>query len=107
MSAGFQVADRVVITGGKYKGNYGIVMKLSSKMVVVRLDGVNSDVRVYQYHVEKGSGVRTLENDDKNFRQCGRNDRDVELTKVKLELALLRTRVEELTLVLAKLELDP
>ena len=28
MSAGFQVADRVVITGGKYKGNYGIVMKL-------------------------------------------------------------------------------
>jgi ribosomal protein L24 len=67
MSAGFRVADRVVITGGKYKGDYGVVMKLSSKMVVVRLDGVNGDVRVYQCHVEKSSAVRTLEKDDKSF----------------------------------------
>jgi hypothetical protein len=35
MSAGFRVVDRVVITGGKYKWDYGVIMKLSSKMVVV------------------------------------------------------------------------
>jgi hypothetical protein len=48
-----EIADKVVIVGGKYKEKSGVVVKLTPKMVVVCLSMANIDVRVYQYHVRK------------------------------------------------------
>jgi len=88
--------------GGKYQGRYGVVVKVTAKMVVVRLAGMLEDVRIYQYHVEK----KQLGDKGPNMVDCVAGKKDpLVVARLKLELELLKEKVDELTLLLAELEM--
>jgi hypothetical protein len=53
MTAPLEVDDYIRVVGGKHIGRRGFVVKVTAKMVLVRLANKRDDVRIYQCHVEK------------------------------------------------------
>ncbi len=102
MTVMLKTDDNVWVVGGKYKGRYGVVVRVTAKMVVVRLAGMLEDVRVCQYHVEK----KQLGDKGLNMVDCVAGKKDpLVVARLKVELELLKEKVDELTLLLDEMEM--
>jgi len=90
--------DIVVIVKGLYKGHTGIVMKVTAKMVMVRVDNLNVEVRIWQSSVSKGDKQRTC-NSYLLSKVIKEESSPNELTSVvmhrtKVELETLRAKLD-------------
>ncbi len=100
----YEVADVVTVLDGKYQGQTGVVVKITAKMVVLRLSCGQREVRVYQGNAK----LKQRKQNDGKTCDCGDHKKsmgkDVEIVKLKMEVEILKLKLEELTNYLAKLE---
>jgi ribosomal protein L24 len=99
------VDDTVDIVSGKYAGRRATVVKITEKMVVVRIDGLENEVRVLQSSVRRGPARKNEHVVLKNTEQLTPEEKTQVVKLATEELKMLRRRVDELVDVLSKLEL--
>jgi predicted secreted protein len=91
-----QSGEVIVITGGKYVGRKGTVVKQTDQMTCVRLNDSEKEVRVMTSNVSIVGVVNELN------VQAGKK---VVINAVKVELEEMRQRMAELILLLEKLDM--
>jgi hypothetical protein len=106
MKVSLDKGSRVKISGGKYVGRSGEVVKATTKMVVVKLSCTGAEVRIMQTNVTQeiaktSQGLMQLTpEDDLCWKQT------IAMVRAKEEIALLKRRVEKLSEIFAILELN-
>jgi len=98
--------DRVKVIVGNHMGKTGVVVKATPKMVVLRFATGLEDIRVYKSSMEKiiekselGTVVMTKVNADK-WKEAAT------IRNIKDEVMALKDRLDQLTVLLAKLEVS-
>jgi transcription elongation factor len=98
--------DRVKVTTGTHLGKVGVFVKTTLKMVVLRVTNGLEDIRVYQSSVVKISEKAerktvVMTEGDTEYR-----DEAVMIRTIKEELRAVKDRVNQLTVLLARLEVS-
>jgi RNase P/RNase MRP subunit p29 len=106
MKVSLDKGSKVKISGGKYVGRSGEVVKATAKMVVVKLSCTGDEVRIMQTNVTQEIAKTTqvlmqlLPEDDLCWKQT------IAMVRAKEEIALLKRRVEKLSEIFAILEVN-
>jgi transcription elongation factor len=96
--------DRVKVIVGNYMGKTGVVVKTTLKMVVLRFATGLEDIRVYQSSVEKIVKKSELVTVVKTEVDADKWKEAAMIRDIKDEVMALKDRLEQLTVLLAKLE---
>jgi len=104
--------DVVTVIGGTYEGKQGVVVKITAKMVVVRLREMGIEVRVLQNNVEVTDGFRTSTPSQLPRVQQGMKaelvvqEHNLVAAVVKQELISLRKKIDGLVELLERTQIS-
>ncbi len=98
--------DRVKVIAGNHLGKVGVVVKTTPKMVVLRFTTGLEDIRVYQSSVVKIAEKAERKTVVMTEVDTEKWDEAAMIRTIKDELRAVKDRVDQLTVLLAKLEVS-
>jgi len=106
MKVSLDKGSKVKISGGKYVGRSGEVVKATAKMVVVKLSCTGDEVRIMQTNVtqEIAKTTQVLMQLTPDNDLCWKQT--IAMVRAKAEIALLKRRVEKISEIFAILEVN-